>query len=313
MITNPILPIWLMAVICVFMLIIRRRTIVGTIRQFLIVALVFVINLRILVPGGSESTKTQTMDLYVVFVVDDTISMVAQDYHDGSPRLDAVKNDCKKIIQNLYGAKFAVISFHNDGNQLCPFTDDADYAISIIDSITPLSTYYARGTSINVCQGVMRGTLERAKKREDGPVVVFFISDGEMTGEEHLASFKDMAKLVDAGAVLGYGSAAGGKMYVRDWDDEYVVLQDTSTYPSRDAISRIDEQNLKQIALDLEIPYMNMNDGASLDGIIRDISKNATVSTEVGVGKGYRETYPFFVIPLMVLLVWEVFENRRKG
>ena len=42
---HPIIPIWLMAVICVGMLVMKRKGIWNYIRQILIVALLFTINL----------------------------------------------------------------------------------------------------------------------------------------------------------------------------------------------------------------------------------------------------------------------------
>ncbi len=54
-------------------------------------------------------------------------------------------------------------------------------------------------------------------------------------------------------------------MYVKSYyDDRKELLEDTSDYPYKPAVSKIDEDNLKKIADDLGVDYINMNDGSAL-------------------------------------------------
>ena len=46
---NPILPIWLMSILCIGMLVMKRKGVWNYIRQILIVLLVFAMNLRIMI------------------------------------------------------------------------------------------------------------------------------------------------------------------------------------------------------------------------------------------------------------------------
>ncbi len=78
MIINPIIPIWLMAVICVILLFFTRKGAFNYIRQIIIIILLFAINLRIMVPNPDAQTVEKKVD--VLFVVDNTISMLAEDY-----------------------------------------------------------------------------------------------------------------------------------------------------------------------------------------------------------------------------------------
>ena len=75
MITNPIIPVWLMGILCVFFLCLKRKGKFNYIRQILIVVLLFVINLRIMISDGEAETVMAGAD--VLFVVDNTISMLA--------------------------------------------------------------------------------------------------------------------------------------------------------------------------------------------------------------------------------------------
>lgn len=113
MIVNPIIPIWIMALICIAIVLINiKNGKYNIIKQIIISILIFMINLRIMVPyKGNENQITNELD--VLFVIDNTISMVAEDYNQNMKRIEGVKKDCNYIIDNIPGAKFSVISFNN--------------------------------------------------------------------------------------------------------------------------------------------------------------------------------------------------------
>ena len=105
MIINPIIPIWLMGIICVVCLVFKRKGIFNYIRQIIIIVLLFVVNLRIMVP--KDDATNITCDIDVLFVVDNTISMLAEDYDGDGRRMDAVKADCQYIMEQFSGASFS--------------------------------------------------------------------------------------------------------------------------------------------------------------------------------------------------------------
>ena len=82
-----------MGILCIILLIMRRKNKYAYIRQILIVILLFVINLRIMIP--SSDVKVQTNNFDVLFVIDETISMLAEDYNGNNTRYEGVKEDCK--------------------------------------------------------------------------------------------------------------------------------------------------------------------------------------------------------------------------
>lgn len=313
---DPIIPIWVMAILCIAMLLFWRNNWKAYARQIIAVILIFCVNLRIMVPSDNVTATTQELDTYVLFVVDDTLSMLARDYDGDTERLTAVKNDCEKIIDKMDGAKFAVISFNNNANLVAPYTDNSDYAKSVIESLYPLESLYAKGSSLNICKDVMIDTLKRAHEKGDGNVIVFFISDGEITSSDsRLESFDEASKYADGGAVLGYGTEKGGRMYVKSYySDQEEVLQDTSSYPYKDAVSRIDEKNLKQIAGDIGVKYINMNDGQSrLEDVVNDAVKNSGGDSASRQVSGYVDIYYIFVAAFAGLMIYEFWSVRKKN
>lgn len=210
MIITSIIPIWLMLIICIFIAIFiikNNHNRNNLIRKIIIIVLLFVMNLRIMIP--SESAQVIANNLNVLFVIDNTISMLAEDYNGKNRRIDAIKEDCKYIINKLNGAKFSVITFCDKSRLIIPFIKDANMAAQSIETINVPNQYYARGTSLNAALEEMAGQLEVSSKDENRKTIIFFISDGEITNEDKLKSFSSVKKYIDDGAVLGYGTTSG--------------------------------------------------------------------------------------------------------
>ncbi|MGN0394954.1 MAG: VWA domain-containing protein, partial [Coprococcus sp.] len=77
--------------------------------------------------------------------------------------------------------------------------------------------------------------------------------------------------------------------------------------------SKIDEDNLKKIAGDMDIKYINMNKQSNINQVLKDVKSAA--KTEIGdkLLDGYADIYYIFVIPLLLLLLYEFVEYRRRG
>ena len=142
---NPIIPIWLMTVICIILVILlmydRQKKIkklkensnkqsnikkynINTTIEVIIISLLFVINLRIMIPNGEINTVESDLD--IMFVVDTSVSMKALDYDGQKERLEGVISDCCYIVDELSGCKFSIITFGDTVQRLIPFTTDSD-------------------------------------------------------------------------------------------------------------------------------------------------------------------------------------------
>lgn len=307
MIFNPILPIWLMAIICVAMLVIKRKGAFAFVRQIIIVLLLFAINLRPMLPGEPIhfDKEKKISNTYVVFIVDDTLSMLADDCKEN--RLTQAKEDIKYIVNELDGAKFCVIEFHNDAILLSPFTDNSKHIINTVNSIYPLEYFYAHGSSLNVSKKMTIETLQRVNSEGKANVALFFISDGEMSSDVTLESFADVGEMVDTGAVLGYGTEKGGNMLY--WDslhekNEYIINHSTG----ENAVSKINEDNLKQIATDMGVEYIHTDDKSKLNAILEKI-KNFGFETESVMSEetidNRKDIYYYFAYALVLIFLIE--------
>ena len=94
-------------------------------------------------------------------------------------------------------------------------------------------------------------------------------------------------------------------------DSEYeYYINDPDTFD--DALSKIDEKNLNQIADDLEIDYIHMDRQSNVDKVLKPIKKLAVKESVVSKKSNGIDIYYYFVIPLLGLLIWEFIEFRRR-
>ena len=276
------------------------------VRLGLIYVLALIVGLR---PSTVKSEyEFATKNLDVMFVVDTTISMWARDYNGSEERMKGVIADIKGIASNLAGSNFALVSFDDVSVVKSPFSQDAAYVMDMVDTLTSPDSNMASGSDMSVPYKNMESLLRSSSKKENRKTIVFFFTDGEITNGKGLVSFEDLAQYVDGGAILGYGTEKGGKM-----KDKKGYVYDYTT--RKDALSKIDEDNLQQMAEDLGIEYMNCNSGsASLNGYVQMIKDGSAIIMEQSEGaQKYEDKYFYFAAALAIMLLVELmFIIRRE-
>ena len=268
------------------------------VRLSVIYGLVLIIGLRPVTIETNYEFSAKNLD--VLFVVDGTISMWAQDYEGYKTRIEGVRADVKYIIDELAGSSFGLVTFDDTAHVLSPYTQDMKYIKDTIDVMMMPDSYYALGSSLSVPYKDMEALLQSSNRKDNRKTVVFFLSDGEVTNSIDTVSYEALQQYVDSGAVLGYGSENGGKM-----KEGYDYLYDPNT--GTDAISRIDEENLKKIAKELDVQYINVNGGnTALAGLIEVIKQQSTTIVEQGDGaERYVDTYYYYAAALAIMLLLE--------
>ena len=310
---EPIVPIPIMGAVCVVLIIFKRRGVIPYIRQILCVALLFLINLRPMLPADNIVIQRQRTDLNVIFIVDDTISMLGNDQAGYDTRLDRAKADMGYIIENLPGARFSVVTFNNNNHILTPLTDSIDYLNNAIDSIYPIAPTYATGTNLSTCISALESSLGLAETGSgDTDSVVFILSDGENTDGNVQQGFGKLGGEISGGAVMGYGTASGGQMEYYDEliDDHRWIMEPGTGEPG---VTRIDEENLEFVADELGLPYINMSDDGVLEPIVTELRDHYESEPEEETEQGYEDVYYYLVIPLALLTAYELISLRRRG
>ena len=311
MIVQPIIPIWIMAIICIGLIALKRKRIAAFVRQIIIVILIFMINLNLCFVDGKSNVKTEKTNAYIMFVIDTTISMKARDYKGNQERIAGVKADCQHIMEMIPGARYSVITYNNMAQLAAPFSDNSMHIMNTINNVSFPYKYYAKGTAMDDCVKLVEDRLAKMTEKDQGKkdIYVFYISDGEITSENaKLPSFKGIQQYINGGAVLGYGTEKGGKMYVEDLaGKEEVLTYRNENFEEVEAISKFDEGNLKSIADDMGLSYVHMENGNEADSELKNIQDNLQKEKVVDEAANTKSTGAYFAIPLALLLLYEFF------
>lgn len=310
MIFRPIIPLILMIIISIVLIILVLLTSkkAKLIVRLLIIGTLFVINLRPMLPSGNVEVVSNNFD--VIFVIDTTLSMEASDFNGTYTRLFGVKETVKFILNKLPGAYYSVISFDNDAKMNVPLTFDSNAIWASVETLKVPNTYSARGSNVTNFKDTLKMMLEKSRKKEGRSTIVFLFTDGENTSDEKLDSLSNLEDLIDGGAVLGYGTSKGATMEVISYGTTKEKVQDRSSYPYKDAISKIDEGNLKKMANDMGIDYIHMTKTRDIESEISNLNKVRS-KADNQIEESYSDLY-FYISPiLLVLFLVEISLDRR--
>lgn len=326
---EPFIPLPIMAVICIALLIMKRKGVWNFIRQIIIVLLIFGLNMRFLLPTNKSNVIDKDLD--IIFVVDNTISMLAEDYTSKNERrIDGAKEDIKSVVKAFPDARFALVTFNNRADLVVPYTHETDLILRSVEGLEGVLPMNADGTSLNMSIDATFNALDRncdflsddedeqiANKSKPKRIqLIFFISDGEVTNNERLESFEDIGYFIDSGAVLGYGTDKGGEMTVFDVFNGPDKLQYYDENLDKvTARSYIDEENLEDIANDLNVEYYHMESKKDIDKVIKNIEKQideGEFTTREEKIQGYKETYQWFALALVLFISADYLLTRIK-
>lgn len=324
---RPMLPLW--GLILVFLpllslgmyLMLRRRRRSGTsrwtgLRLVTATVLLLFIGLRPTMPD--QDGEMLELDVDVVFAVDVTISMAAEDYAGADTRLDGVRSDMATLIEDLPGARYSMVTYGAFVRTEVPFTTDANAVMSAADILAYEFNHTSRGTALAPIVDPLDELLERAEtSHPDRTRIVVFFGDGEETVDEpEPFDFAPLAERVGGGIVLGYGTEVGGPMRSRMLSfggDEPTgaYLRDPET--GQDALSIIDEGNLNLIAEQLGVPYEHRSEPGPVEGLDAVLEAASHVAAEEAEdATTVRDVHWWFAIPLMALAVIEVVIAARR-
>jgi len=320
MILDPLLPLWLLVLLAaalvafaIWRLVVSPgfRARLAWLMRIAAVLLLAAVAAQPVIPAPPAERGVAQGGLEVYIAVDTTSSMAAEDWAGDSPRLDGVKADIRSIASRLRGAGFSLVTFDGAVTQRVPLTTDVTALVSAGDVLTQEITAYSRGSSVDAAVPELADLIGKAAAENPGQRrVLFYLGDGEQTSDSSPGSFESLAPLLSGGAVLGYGTAQGGRMRVFDGGftdptDAASYIEDYSSGTPVDAISRIDETQLGLIATQLGVPYTHREAGRSLDQVLSGFDVGDVTSTEGA--RGVRtELYWIPAIPLGVIALVEI-------
>jgi Ca-activated chloride channel homolog len=284
----------------------RRR---GWLLRLLMLLLLVAIALR---PGwGTMPSANRPSDLEVLAFVDRTTSMSALDWHGDQPRLAGIRADVTALMEALPTARFTVVTFGEEVRTELPSTSD----VTLIDDTLALlpreEAYAGEGSLVDRPLDTMQAMLtELQEEHPERRRVVVLMSDGENTATDPQRSFEPLGPLVDAGAVLGYGTERGGLMPLDEERPDAGWVPDPAT--GEPARSRLDEANLRTVAGQIGVPYLHRTSSGGLADLVAGWQKFSSQADDSAEARAALELTWLLALALLVVAAIDLRQHWRR-
>jgi Ca-activated chloride channel homolog len=246
---------------------------------------------RVVITADDESATRSAGDdePNVFLVVDRSPDMAVRDL-EGRTRMELARDDIQALIERYPQARFAVIGFASDPSLDWPLSADAWSLRPVMDTVTP----YAYGsdavtqTNAGAANTVLRYQLISAVQQYPRALtLVFYLGAGAPESRLPAREFDPPLGSVDGGAVLGYGTTAGGPIPGTDIERSFV-----------------DDPTLRAIADQLAVPYVARSGSAPLVAALPEAGIANEPTSSVVSGGGQTETYwlPALVAAILILI-----------
>lgn len=295
----PILPVYVLAALAFLILATRVftlyqllvRTTPGRYRQVVLrwLGLTFAALLLVLAafrPGIADEGERQASaagaavsDVNVFFVVDRSVTTRIPDYGDGQSRMEGIRSDIAELMEKYRTARFNMIGFATKAKVNWPLSPDSDGFEAYVKNLSAYSlTPYDALDFIDpvAADQLLREQLEAAKRAyPESKSLVFYFGDGTVGAKAQPGTFDIPEDLFRGGAVLGYGTPAGGAIPHSYSNGRKNYLGD----PATGAIVRsgINQGRLQEIADNLGVKYFHREAGKDIVPVLPPIASGSLV------------------------------------
>jgi hypothetical protein len=252
-------------------------------------------------PAGSADGEPN-----VFLVVDRSPGMGVQDLQGPQSRMDAARADIAAIVDRFPRARFAVIAFASSPDLEWPLSPDTWSLRPVMAAVTPYAgpSDAVYETNVAAAGNVLRYQLISARQqfpRADN--LVFYLGAGAGESRAPQRQFDLTEGAVDGGAVLGYGTAAGGVV------------------PQRPSVrSSIDEPALRAVADQIGVPFIARDgtpdrDDALFEGVADGgVAPDAVTASSAAVESYWAPAIAAAALVLLeLLLMLRDFRRSRPG
>lgn len=253
---------------------------------------------------GSKLEEVKRKGVEIIIALDVSNSMLAEDIQPN--RLERAKQSISRLVDELENDRIGLIVFAGDAYTQIPVTTDYISARMFLSSINP-GIVPKQGTAI--ASAIELGVNSFSPILDHSKALII-ITDGENHEKDPL---KSAQLAVDKGVVIhtvGIGSQEGvpipitsgaKKEYLKDYDGKTVI-------------TRLDDDILKQIALETGGKYVRAsNSNLGLSTIFDDIRKMAQDDLEGTLFSEYDDQFQYIGIAILLLLLIDLVILERKN
>ncbi len=261
--------------------------------------------------GAMETVTASTSAADVMFVIDTSRSMLAQDV--GPNRLARAKAEIGQLVSQLVDHRVGLVAFAGRAVPACPLTPDHAFFQSVLATIDTRSAGRG-GTKI----GEAIKVAVRGFPVGGGAKLIVLISDGD----DQDAYSEEAAKAArDAGVkiiTVGFGSEDGSEITLTD---PQTGATQTLMHDGAPVISKLNGEQLRKIALVTEGAYIPAGTSAlDLDAIMAShVTPIVRAATDAAKRRIPAEQFQWLVLVALLALLAALWvgagagEHRRPG
>lgn len=210
---------------------------------------------------GTEVETVKRKGVDIVFAMDVSRSMLAEDIAPN--RLEKGKRLVQQIIGNLQGDRVGIIAYAGSAFPQLPITTDYGAANLFLNELHT-EMLSSQGTAI---AKAIELSLEYYDDDSKTARVLFLLSDGEDHGGEIDLIAQEASKKGIRIFTIGLGTERGGRIPIKTNGRIKEFLKDRA---GETVITRMDEQNMKNIAKVTRGEYVN---GQDTDQVIKKVNE----------------------------------------
>ncbi|MCW8850617.1 MAG: VWA domain-containing protein [Melioribacteraceae bacterium] len=255
---------------------------------------------------GSKIEEVKQVGIDVYILLDVSLSMKAEDIKPS--RLEKAKHEISKLIQELKGDRIGLIVFSGKAFIQFPLTTDYSAASLFLSAVTVKSVPQP-GTAIGPA---VQLALNSFKKDEETQKAIVIITDGE----DHEGKLDNVIEEANNIGVrlyaIGLGSPQGVPIPIYN-----NAGRQTGYKKDRNGnvvLTKLDETTLQEITSKANGQYYRgSNNEDELELIYNDLA--SLEGSEYGATKitEYEDRYYYFLIPAIIILLFEIFVKERKS
>jgi Ca-activated chloride channel family protein len=254
--------------------------------------------------GATEAVSASTPAADVVFVLDTSRSMLAED--TAPNRLARAKAEINQVVARLEGHRVGMVAFAGRAVQVCPLTPDHAFFTTVLSTIDTSSAGRG-GTKIGEAIKVaLRGFPAGGAK------LIVLITDGDDQdpySEEAAKAARDAGVKIIA---VGLGSETGSQITLTD---PQTGAKTTLMHEGTPVISKLNGEQLRKIALVTEGAYVPAGTSAiDLDSIMEShVQPIVRAAADASIRRIPSERFQWLVLLSLVCLLAALWVGAGAG
>jgi len=240
----------------------------------------------------------------IIFCVDVSLSMDAQDIKPS--RIDKVKFELSKIVDNLEGDRIGVVVFSGSNFLYLPLTMDYDASKLFIKSIDT-SMISSRGTDI---PNAIKTSVEAFGDEDSQQKMIFLFTDGEDHSD---LSIDDISYLISEKIdlhVIGVGSSKGSLIPLRDKQNSFLKNESGKL-----VLSKLNLNFLKEISAMNNGNLLRISKSEPISENIIDLIKkgeDSLISSFEFSDYEHKFQYPLAIAIFLLIISHMISSGKRK-